>query len=117
MNLKEPANIEKNIYSLKNASIKGYFYTKTYYRFDDNGEIIQSDNGNDNDLTIINIFKKENNDTEQIVTRKSVFGLEFFIKYIEEKSVQIKHGKLKQLFDKIWGNDAFKNQIAKEKKS
>lgn len=113
MELKRPVNTKKKLYSLKNASIKRYVYTKTYYRFDDNGEIIQSDNGNDNDLTIINIFKKENNDTEPIdkskkafifadgyigaersynkdgtkahsVTRKSVFGLEFFIKYIEE---------------------------------
>lgn len=99
--------MEKKVYYLKSASINGYVYTKTYYRFDDDGKIVKSDSGNDNDLTVINIFKKGTNPTSNealviadgyigvektynpdgtkahSVTRKNCFGLENFIKYTE----------------------------------
>ena len=51
-----PASTEKRAYKVKSAVIKGYEYTRTYYRMQD-GEPVRCEEGDDSDLTIVNIRK------------------------------------------------------------
>ena len=96
----------KKVYKLKSAIIKGYEYTKTYYKMK-NGVPVKCEYGNDSYLTVINIRKcgdeskkkrtfilsegyigaeksyNEDGTKRNSITKKDGFGMSYFIKYIE----------------------------------
>ena len=106
MKITGPASTEKRAYKVKSAVIKGYEYTRTYYRMQD-GEPIRCEEGDDSDLTIVNIKKigqepgkksfifsegyigaekayKDDSTKRTSIARKDGFGVSYLIKYIEE---------------------------------
>ena len=110
--IKKPSIDEKKSYLLKSATIKGYAYTKTYYKMQD-GKPVKCDKGDDSDLTIISIKKQnqkeksnktfvfsegyigaersynEDGTKRKSVARKDGFGVSYLIKYIENQEKNI----------------------------
>ncbi len=110
MKITGPASTEKRAYKVKSAIIKGYEYTRTYYKMVD-GKPERCDEGDDSALTIISIRKqgqekgsksfifsegyigaeksyKDDSTKRKSIARKDGFGVSYLIKYIEENKEQ-----------------------------
>ena len=105
-----PASTEKRAYKVKSAVIKGYEYTKSYYKMVD-GQPVRCEEGDDSALTIVSIRKagqergsksfifsegyigaekayKDDSTKRKSIARKDGFGVSYLIKYIEENEKQ-----------------------------
>ena len=106
MKIKNYPTTSKGPYKLKSAVIKGYEYTKTYYKMED-GKPVRCEEGDDTCLTVVNIRRqgsekkgkkafvfsegyigaekayKEDGTKRLSLARKDGFGVSYLIKYIE----------------------------------